>query len=119
MSQEKPSLIKIWQESRVLYLKIVTLFLSYLAQFLDWEAFQTKSVDKIKTHILCSINFSENCVCVFFFFVNVKEWGIDWQPTDDNIMRRINFPCWITNATDTHSEYVMFYLVNILTPNDL
>ena len=30
-------------------------FLSYLAHFfLEWEMFQTKIVEKIKTHILCS-----------------------------------------------------------------
>jgi len=33
-------------------------FLSYLAQFfLEWEMFQTKGVEKIKTHILCSVTF--------------------------------------------------------------
>ena len=34
----------------------------YLAQlFLEWEMFQTKVGKKIKTHILCSKNSSENC----------------------------------------------------------
>jgi len=33
-------------------------FLSYLSQlFLKWEIFQTKFVEKIETHILCSITF--------------------------------------------------------------
>jgi uncharacterized SAM-dependent methyltransferase len=27
----------------------------YLAQFSEWEIFQTKIVEKIKTHILCSV----------------------------------------------------------------
>jgi hypothetical protein len=38
--------------------------LSYLGYFcLEWEMFQTKLVEKIKTHILCSVTFfsSENC----------------------------------------------------------
>jgi hypothetical protein len=26
---------------------------------------------------------------------------------DDNIIRRMRFSCWITKATDTHSEYVI------------
>jgi hypothetical protein len=26
----------------------------------------------------------------------------------DNIIRRMRFACWITTATDTHSEYVIF-----------
>ena len=33
----------------------------YLAQFLlEWKMFQTKVVEKIKTHILCLITFFEN-----------------------------------------------------------
>ena len=33
-------------------------FVSYLAQFfLEWEIFQTKVVEEIKTHVLCSENF--------------------------------------------------------------
>jgi len=33
-------------------------FRSYLAQFfLEWEMFQTKVVEKIKTHILCPVTF--------------------------------------------------------------
>jgi hypothetical protein len=36
-------------------------FLSYLAQFfLEWSMFQTKAVEEIKTHILCSVTFFEN-----------------------------------------------------------
>jgi hypothetical protein len=29
------------------------------------------------------------------------------QATDDNIIRRMRFACWITKATGTHSEYVI------------
>ena len=29
------------------------------------------------------------------------------QATDDNIIRRMRIACWITKATDTHSEYVI------------
>ena len=33
-------------------------FWPYLAQlFLEWEMFQTKVVEKIETHILCSVTF--------------------------------------------------------------
>jgi hypothetical protein len=32
----------------------------YLAEFfLEWEMFQTKFVEKTKTHILCSVTFSQ------------------------------------------------------------
>jgi hypothetical protein len=40
---------------------IYTYFLSYLAHFLlEWEMFQTKVVEKIKTHMLCSFFSPEN-----------------------------------------------------------
>jgi hypothetical protein len=29
------------------------------------------------------------------------------KTTDDNIIRRMRFACWITKATGTHSEYVI------------
>jgi hypothetical protein len=34
----------------------------------------------------------------------VDKYGTARQTTDDNILRRIRFACWITKATDTHSE---------------
>jgi hypothetical protein len=37
---------------------------------------------------------------------NVEKHGRPRQATDDNIIRRIRFACWITKATDTHSEDV-------------
>jgi hypothetical protein len=59
--RENSSLIKIWQQYRVLYMKTNTHFLSYLAYFfLKWEVFEAKFAEKIKTHILCSTTFSEN-----------------------------------------------------------
>ena len=39
-------------------------FWPYLAEFfLEWEMFETKILEKIKTHILCVVTF-------FFFFEN-------------------------------------------------
>ena len=36
-------------------------FWSYLTHFsLEWEMFQTKVVEKIKTHIMCSVTFLKN-----------------------------------------------------------
>ena len=47
--------IKIEQEFRVLYMKTTKYFWSNLPKFfLKWELFQTKVVEKIKTHILLS-----------------------------------------------------------------
>ena len=33
------------------------------------------------------------------------KYGTVRQATDDNIIRRMRFACWIIKATDTHSEY--------------
>ena len=67
--------------------------------------FQTNVLEKIKTHILYSVT------C---FFENHVLYGIVWenmvrarQATDDNIIQHISVVCWITKATDTHSEYVI------------
>jgi hypothetical protein len=38
----------------------------------------------------------------------VEKYGTAGQLTDDNIIRRMRFACWINKATDTHSEYVIF-----------
>jgi hypothetical protein len=37
----------------------------------------------------------------------VEKSGSDRQATDDNMMWRMHFLCWITEATDTRSEYVI------------
>jgi hypothetical protein len=73
--------------------------------FLEWEIFQTEFVEKIKTHFY---------VQSFFFSENRAVYEIMWrntvQPdraTDVSIIRRMRFACWITKATDTHSEYVI------------
>jgi hypothetical protein len=41
------------------------------------------------------------------FLDNVEKYGRARQATDDNIIRGMCFACWITKATDTHSEYVI------------
>jgi len=38
---------------------------------------------------------------------NVEKYGTAGQATGDNIIRRMPFACWITKATDTHSEYIL------------
>jgi len=36
----------------------------------------------------------------------VEKYGRHKEATDTNIIRLICIACWITKATDTHSEYV-------------
>jgi hypothetical protein len=37
----------------------------------------------------------------------VEKYGRARQATDDNIIRRMRFTCWIGKTTNTHSEYVI------------
>ena len=71
--------------------------------FLELEMFQTKLLQKIKTHFVFNSFFSENRTDYEIMWKNFKVG----QTTDDNIIRRMRFACWITKATNTHSEYVI------------
>jgi hypothetical protein len=64
--------------------------------------FQTKIVEKIKIHILCSITIFENRVVYDIIWKNTVE-----PDRPQMTMRRMHFECWITTATNTHSEYVI------------
>ena len=65
--------------------------------------FQATFVEKFETHILCPVTFSrKSCrLCD-----NVEKYRRTRQATDD-IIRRMRFACWITKATETHSEYII------------
>jgi hypothetical protein len=63
--------------------------------------FQTKVVDKIKTHILCSITFFENGAVYEIMWENFVELG---RP--QMTIWRIRIACWIHKVTNTHSDYV-------------
>jgi hypothetical protein len=66
--------------------------------------FQTKVVEKIKTHILRSITFSlKSCR----LWDNVEKYGRVRQTSDDNIIRRMRIACQINKATDSHLEYLI------------
>jgi hypothetical protein len=75
------------------------IFLFYLAQFfLESEMFQTKVVEKIKTHIL---------VWIYFFNRAVYEtmWKYFADPGRPQIkIWRMRIPCWISMATSTHTQ---------------
>ena len=86
-------------------MKTDTYFLSYLAHFfLEWEMFQLEVVEKIKTHILCSINPPppESSAVYEITWKNIVEpdrplmtiWGM-------------LIACWIPKATNIHSQYVV------------
>ena len=83
-----------------------TLMILFAEFFLEWEMVETKIVEKVKSHILCSI------ICFFLrkcyrLWDNVEKYLRTRQATDVNIVRRMCFAWWISKATDTHSEYVI------------
>jgi hypothetical protein len=68
--------------------------------------FQTKFVEEIKTH-LCSTNFCpENRVIYEIMWKNMAE-----SDKPQMTVQRMRFACWISKATNTHSEYVIKYLL--------
>jgi len=59
-------------------------FWSYLAQFfLEWEMFQTKVVEKLKTHFMFSNTFSRKS---FRLWDNVEKCGTAREATEDNTL---------------------------------
>jgi len=66
--------------------------------------FQTKVVEKIKTHSRCSIKYFRK-IALFMRYVE-KECRAG-PTTDDNITRCMRIACWIPKATNTHSEWVI------------
>ena len=64
---------------------------------------QKKASEKIKTHILCSVNFSPDnfAVCEIM-------WKNVVQPDRPQMtIWRMRIVCWIPKATDTCSQYVI------------
>jgi hypothetical protein len=69
-------------------------FLSHLAQFfLEWERFQTKVVEKVKTHILCSLTFFENRAVYEIMWKYTVEQGRPHMT-----IWRTRIACWITKV---------------------
>ena len=99
--RENSSIIKPNKNNGYITWRPIYIFLSYLAQFfLEWEMFQTQVVEKIKTHILCSVT--------FFFFRKSCRGEKRWK----NMLERgrlrmmicpLHITRCITKSTDTHN----------------
>jgi len=77
---------------------------SYRANFfLEWEMVQTKCVEKIKSHILCSVR-----VLIFqksyLLWDNVEKYCRAGQATGDSMAHA---GCWLIKTTNTHAEYII------------
>ena len=80
---ENWSFITIGQKYRVLYMKRNIRFWPHLTHlFLEWILFQTKVVDKLETHILCSITFFRKS---WRLWDNVEKYTRAEEATDDNM----------------------------------
>jgi hypothetical protein len=64
--------------------------------------FQAKVVEKVKTHILCSVTYFRKS---FRLCDNVGKYCRAGQGQDDNTWH-MRIACWIPKATNTLSEYV-------------
>jgi hypothetical protein len=67
--------------------------------------FQKKVVQKVKTHIWCSIACFSRKSCRLR--ESVEKYGTARQATRDNMIRRMRIAWWTNKATNTHSEYVI------------
>jgi hypothetical protein len=81
----------------------------HLAEFcIEWEILQTKVVAKITTRILCSATFIRKSCRLGD---KVEKYCRAGLATDDDIIWRMHFACWVTEDTNTHSEYVILIAV--------
>ena len=95
--QINSSFIKILQEQQVLHIKTNINFWPYLARsVLQWEMLQTKVIEKIKAHILCSITFFFKCALYKTMWKNTAE-----PARPQMIILHMHIPCWIPKATNT------------------
>jgi len=70
------------------------------------EIFQTELVERFRTHILYSIYFFSK-IAPFLMWKNLVE-----PDTPQMTIRRTRCACWVTKATGTHSEYVIFIILH-------
>jgi hypothetical protein len=63
--------------------------------------FQTKLVEKLKTHILCSVTFFENRAVYEIMWKNI----LGWDKSQMTIWR-MRIACWLPKTTNTHTQVV-------------
>ena len=63
-----------------------------------------KSIESQNTHFKYNNSFPRKSCPIRD---NKEKYGTVRQATDDIIIRRMRIACWVTKATDNHSEYVI------------
>jgi hypothetical protein len=89
----------------VLYIATNRDFWSHLAQFLEWEMFQTNFYIKSKHTFSVQLHFFPRKSCLVWDNV---EKNIVQRGKSQMTIRRMRTECCIPKATSTHSEYVIF-----------
>jgi hypothetical protein len=112
LSRKFKSLQNLTRITDTLHEDLSTFMIISRSIFLRTRNVSKKVVEKIKTHILCSVSFSRKW-CLLCD--NVENYSTARQVTDDNIILFMRFACWITKATDTHSEYVILIAFHTAT----
>jgi hypothetical protein len=69
---------------------------------MEWVKYPNKLLEKTKTHFMFNRLFSENHAVYEIMWKNIVEPG---RP--QMAIRRLRNVCWIPNATNTHSGYVI------------
>jgi hypothetical protein len=86
----------------ILHEDLCTFMIVYRSFLLIMRNVWDKIVEKIKTHILCSVTFNENRTVCEIMWKNVV------QPFRPQItVLRMRIACWVPKATNTLSEYVI------------
>jgi hypothetical protein len=62
-----------------------------------------KFVEKVKTHIFCSIVFFSKRRALYEIIW--KKYDRARQATNGNVMRRMRFACWMSKAADTQNGF--------------
>ena len=70
--------------------------------------FLAKVVEQTETYIVHSITFYENCAVYEIIWTNVVE-----PERPQMTIWHMSFPCWISKATNIHSEYVILIVFSL------
>jgi hypothetical protein len=84
-----------------------TLYVDLCTFISPWTLLRTRNVSgtiaqKIKTHILCLITFLQKLSSSW----ECGKYCTTRQTTDGTVIQLMHFACWISKATDIHSEFV-------------
>ena len=94
-------------------MKTIRHVLSYLPLFfLEWEMFQTRTVQEIRKNILWSLTVFFPKIVAFFVIIwkNILERG---RP--QMTIWRMRIACWIPKATNTHPGFVIIFTFPLRT----